>query len=110
MIVGSGLAFAYRRYSMNYDLEEKSAVVRNVGLHAHQLQSPSVYRRARATGPDSITGECLIKGNVSRSGARIYHRPGQKDYSKTKIREELGERWFCSEAEARAAGWRPASR
>lgn len=50
---------------------------------------------------------CNIKGNVSvESGERIYHVPGQRYYSSTVIRPEYGERWFCSEAEARSAGWR----
>jgi hypothetical protein len=30
-------------------------------------------------------------------------------YARVKIDESRGERWFCSEAEALAAGWRPAS-
>ena len=50
--------------------------------------------------------ECAIKGNISRSGARIYHVPGSPSYDATQIDEARGERWFCSEAEARAAGWR----
>ena len=50
---------------------------------------------------------CSIKGNVSMStGERIYHVPGQRYYLETSIRSEFGERFFCSEAEARAAGWR----
>lgn len=50
---------------------------------------------------------CNIKGNVSmESGERIYHVPGQKYYSATKIDARYGERWFCSETEARQAGWR----
>lgn len=54
---------------------------------------------------------CDIKGNVSyTSGKRIYHVPGQEDYESTRISEARGERWFCSEAEAEAAGWRKASR
>lgn len=54
---------------------------------------------------------CDIKGNISiNSGARIYHMPGQEDYEATIIRPKYGERWFCSEAEARKAGWRRASR
>lgn len=52
---------------------------------------------------------CNIKGNVSiNSGERIYHVPGQRYYAETSIRHEYGERYFCSEAEARAAGWRRA--
>ncbi|MFD1944264.1 hypothetical protein [Paradevosia shaoguanensis] len=50
--------------------------------------------------------ECNIKGNVSTKGERIYHMPGQKYYDDTVIQSSHGERWFCSEAEARAAGWR----
>lgn len=52
------------------------------------------------------SGECVIKGNVSTKGERIYHVPGQKYYDETVIQASHGERWFCSEAEAKAAGWR----
>ncbi|QEN84734.1 hypothetical protein FZC33_00095 [Labrys sp. KNU-23] len=53
---------------------------------------------------------CNIKGNISVSGERIYHVPGQKYYTKTVITSRTGERWFCSEADARAAGWRRSKR
>jgi len=54
---------------------------------------------------------CNIKGNISiNSRAKIYHVPGQEYYEATKISPQYGERWFCSEAEARAAGWRKAGR
>ena len=109
-LVSSGLAFAYRRYSMDYDLDEKGAAVRKAGLHAHRIQSPAAFRRARSNAQVGPSDACVIKGNISRSGARIFHRPGQKDYARTTIRPEQGERWFCSEVEARAAGWRPARR
>ncbi|MBB2670707.1 UNVERIFIED_ORG: hypothetical protein GGE44_000248 [Rhizobium esperanzae] len=50
---------------------------------------------------------CTIKGNVSiNTGERIFHVPGQRYYAETKISPKYGERWFCSEAEAWAAGWR----
>lgn len=52
-------------------------------------------------------GGCNIKGNVSiDTGERIYHVPGQKYYEATRISPQYGERWFCSEQEARSAGWR----
>jgi len=69
-----------------------------VGYFADDLRFPQ---------PQAATGACDIKGNVSLSGGeRIYHVPGQKHYSETVVRPELGERWFCSEAEAISAGWR----
>ena len=56
-------------------------------------------------------GSCNIKGNISiDTGERIYHVPGQEHYWETKISPQYGERWFCSETEARAAGWRKARR
>ncbi|MGN6142254.1 MAG: sunset domain-containing protein [Mesorhizobium sp.] len=58
-----------------------------------------------------VSPSCNIKGNISiNTGARIYHVPGQKFYDETIIRPEYGERWFCSEADARTAGWRKAQR
>ena len=54
---------------------------------------------------------CDIKGNISiNSGEKIFHVPGQEFYSDTKISPEYGERWFCTEAEARANGWRKAKK
>lgn len=54
---------------------------------------------------------CNIKGNISiETGARIFHVPGQRYYHETRISPEYGERWFCSEREARDAGWRKARR
>jgi hypothetical protein len=46
----------------------------------------------------------VIKGNISSSGERIYHVPGQRYYDKTRIDVLQGERWFCTEQEAIAAG------
>ena len=50
--------------------------------------------------------QCLIKGNINSKGVRIYHPPGCKYYGSTVIDPKRGERWFCSEQEAVAAGWR----
>lgn len=49
--------------------------------------------------------DCQIKGNISDNG-RIYHDPGQRYYSATRIDRLRGERWFCSESEEQSAGWR----
>lgn len=51
---------------------------------------------------------CEIKGNISSSGEKIYHVPGQSYYIQTKIDKDAGEKWFCSEQEAKEAGWRKA--
>ena len=55
----------------------------------------------------NLVKHCLIKGNINSRKEKIYHCPMWRDYGKTKIDEKKGERWFCTEAEAIAAGWRP---
>lgn len=57
------------------------------------------------TNPSRL--QCLIKGNISNSGEKIYYLPGQRYYNQTKIDEAKGERWFCTEEEAQKAGWHP---
>jgi len=47
-----------------------------------------------------------VKANISDQGERIYHVAGQQHYAATTINPLAGERRFCSEADARAAGWR----
>jgi hypothetical protein len=59
---------------------------------------------------------CPIKGNVGSKGERIYHKPGDRDYDRIVVKDcdhnvcAKGKRWFCSDAEAEAAGWRRALR
>jgi len=54
---------------------------------------------------------CDIKGNISYSTKeKIYHMPGQEYYLQTVITPMSGERWFCTEEEAIANGWRKAYR
>lgn len=64
--------------------------------------SASATPTTRATA----TAACLLKGNINAEGERIYHVPGGRYYDVTRISPDKGERWFCSEAEAVAAGWR----
>lgn len=57
---------------------------------------------------DNEVSGCNIKGNISMAGERIYHMPSQDYYDETRIDFSDGERWFCSESEARSAGWQKA--
>lgn len=65
---------------------------------------------AMFTSPMASGIGCNIKGNVSSSGELVFHVPGQKYYGLTIINPMKGERWFCTEEEAREAGWRKAYR
>ena len=107
-----GAAWAYRQYLrdeglLTLEAEAKDAKRGVWGLSETQNVAPWEWRRSggRPTPETSTTG-CQIKGNINSKGGRIYHVPGSRSYSQTKINESKGERWFCSESEARAAGWR----
>ena len=111
-MVRQGYAIAYRRYSTEYVQAEAEAKAAKLGIWAGTFLEPSEWRKAKRTGigetdvslPD---GACTIKGNISRAGEKVYHLPGTRDYDRTWINEKSGERMFCSEDEAKAAGWRP---
>ncbi len=112
VIVANGYARAYLRYSDRYLETEKAAVVAGRGIFGSDMDAPDAFRaqaRTPTAAPQAVPGECRIKGNISSNG-RIYHVPGQENYDDTRIDTTRGERWFCSEAEARAAGWRRARR
>ena len=92
---------------------EAKAKSARVGIYAGPLNPVAGFCRERAprqTADRSAdpTTDCSIKGNVSANG-RIYHMPGQRDYGRVTMRG-AETRWFCSEDEARAAGWRRALR
>ncbi|MFN0114891.1 MAG: thermonuclease family protein [Paracoccaceae bacterium] len=113
LLVRSGASVAFLRYSTDYADEEKEAIFARAGVWQGAFQAPEDYRTALraqvASAPQPAPDNCAIKGNVSASG-RIYHMPGQENYDDTRIDPARGERWFCSETEARVAGWRRARR
>jgi endonuclease YncB( thermonuclease family) len=111
VLVSEGLAWAFRRYSQTYVDEEGPARAARLGVWQGEAEAPWVYRENRweRAAAKSPRPGCPIKGNISvGSGERIYHTPWSAVYDRTKIDESKGERWFCDEAEAIAAGWRPA--
>jgi hypothetical protein len=82
-----------------------------------QVEAPPVQVSAETVDPGCPRGcaapppGCDVKGNIStKTGERIYHLPGQHFYDKTIISPDRGEAWFCTEAEARANGWRKSKR
>jgi endonuclease YncB( thermonuclease family) len=121
-MVEQGWAVAYRQYSTAYVPHEERAKAARKGIWAGTFQMPSEFRKAKKEGgvkPVAAKGgetpaaaepakKCLIKGNINAKGEKIFHVPGGRFYDNTRIEEAQGERWFCTEAEATAAGWRAA--
>ena len=114
-MVAQGWALAYRRYSDAYTAAGSNAQAAKRGVWRGEMMAPWQWRKgARLADTGAAeqreTGRCNIKGNISRNGTRIYHLPGGRHYEKTRIDSSKGERWFCTESAARAAGWRSAQR
>lgn len=105
-LVDKGLAWAFVKYSDAYTGDEARARIRGIGIWSGRFEPPWAFREARWTAAtESSPQGCPIKGNISRNG-RIYHAPWSPWYNRTRINAAKGEHWFCSEAEAVAAGWR----
>jgi hypothetical protein len=112
-MVHTGWALAYRQFSTDYVGTEDKAREAKRGLWKGEFVLPWEWRQGkRLAQPKSpnLTAECLIKGNIASDGERIYHPPSGAHYSRTEIDPSKGERMFCSEDEARAAGWRRSMR
>jgi endonuclease YncB( thermonuclease family) len=112
-MVLSGMALAYRKYSNDYTDHEASAKAARRGLWAGQFVPPWDWRRGKrlvsnATAANGTPDACQIKGNIGSKGDRVYHMPSGRWYDRTVITASKGERWFCSEEQARGAGWRRA--
>lgn len=109
-LVRRGLAWAFVRYSQSYVAVEAEARAGRLGIWSGPAQPAWDYRAERwqktETGGDAPNG-CPIKGNVTANG-RIYHLPWSPWYDKVQMGGGHGKRWFCSETDAIAAGWRPA--
>ncbi len=90
---------------------QAEAMQAGIGLWGPACATPEPP--AAGGGPCEYSGteEPVIKGNISLNTAeKIYHLPAGEFYDQTVIDEAKGERWFCTEADALAAGWRKSQR
>jgi micrococcal nuclease len=75
------------------------------GYNSNGKEQSSLTGTEKSSTQDHSKGICNIKGNISSSGKKIYHMPGDEYYDETKP-----EKMFCSREEAEAAGFRPSQR
>ncbi|WP_184408488.1 thermonuclease family protein [Xanthomonas sp. 3075] len=118
-MVRAGWAVAYRQYATAFVADERVAQGQKRNIWQGAFQMPVDYRRGKRNQPTArasakvqtlAPGNCAIKGNISSTGSKIFHVPGQRDYNRTSISPRKGERFFCSAQEAINAGWRRAAR
>jgi len=126
-LVRQGLALSFTKYSRAYEADERAAQAAKAGMWACSFIAQCDWRFASpkteilgalavlvtaqaqllksAANNAPASSEGTIKGNISRSGERIYHVAGGRSYEATVIDLGAGEQWFCTPAEAEAAGW-----
>ena len=109
-LVRAGHVFADSGLFSAYANEEREAEEKKAGLWVGKVERPEEWRarrweEAKSAAPDG----CPIKGEVTY-GRRVYLLPWSPRYDRARINKRRGERWFCSEEEAKAAGWKPKQR
>jgi hypothetical protein len=109
--VGFG-AGSFKRLSMrdtnktysNYTTQPaKKPLTAEAGTQADLNAAQPIVAGAATSTP--ATGACIVKGNISSTGSKIYHVKGGAFYDRVKP-----EQCFNTEAEAQAAGFRKSSR
>lgn len=118
IMINEGYAHEYTyqsnpyKYQKEFVLAEKEARENNRGLWSPDTcggKTNQLPVKASVEAEISDNQNCIIKGNIGyKTGEKIYHLPGCDSYKETVINERYGERWFCTEKEARDAGWRKA--
>jgi micrococcal nuclease len=109
--IKDGFAYEYTYqlpyiYQKDFKAAQKYAEDNKLGLWADGACGVKNIKPAAISG--SAKSGCVIKGNIGAKGDKIYHLPNCPYYKNTVINESQGEKWFCSETEAIAAGWRKA--
>jgi endonuclease YncB( thermonuclease family) len=124
-MVRSGWALSFVRYSHEYDHDEARAREARLGVWSGAFIPPWDWRhRSTSTvvlgsvsvpvdaqkkllgavsAADAPSVDCVIKAVTGRD-ACIYHQPGDRWYGHIKM--GTSKRWFCTVAEAEAAGCR----
>ncbi len=100
------------RYLDQFEQAEQIAKDNEAGIWQYENYSTDRGFNAEAYGQEPANhaspsaskqsqGDCAIKGNINRSGNKIYHMPSDSSYAQTNPEE-----WFCSEQEAQNAGFK----
>ena len=107
MMVGVGMAMAYRYYSVTYVQQEDEARAAKRGLWDAEFVAPWDWRNGvRLAGNELPESDCPVKGNVNRKGDRIYHAKGSRDHSKVQLNKNEGDICLQTVLDAELAGFR----
>jgi endonuclease YncB( thermonuclease family) len=91
----------------NYVAAQAQAKGAELGIWGSKFVPPAEWRQGRRLAMEDKEGHeaCVIKG-ISEKGRRLYFGPLDDVYDKIDIAASPEGRTFCTEEEARLAGWR----
>ena len=106
-MVQNGYAVALPDSFPDYKEAEKQARQARLGLWQSDFVPPWEWREG--TGADARSSDwirrCNVKGALGPAGEALYYVPTDQSYEDVASDPARGEQMFCSDEEARAAGW-----
>lgn len=102
MVAGGWVRYHHDNSSVTDEVKKADELAR--------VEKRGIYGKCQSM-TNTKNPKCTIKGNIDRfTDTRIYHTPGCAQYKTTLVEEDIGESWFCTEAQARKAGYVKSSR
>lgn len=90
-----------------YKEAERSARRASLGIWRGDFVHPQAWRAGGRLPGEAAQEDCPVKGMVTDGGERLYLVPADQQAHRAAVPDPgRGERRFCSDEEARAAGWR----
>lgn len=75
-------------------------------FHLAQSKKLGIFSALCREEQTKTENNCVIKANIDKGTyERFYHLPNCKQYNQVVIEKDIGERYFCTEAEAQKAGF-----
>ncbi len=92
-------------YRKNSQREILTTVFHTAKKNNLGIWSPLCRETSKVSQPPQ-SSQCLIKGNIDKATyKKYYHLPGCKQYNQIIMEKDIGEQYFCTEAEATRAGF-----
>jgi len=99
------LASGWVRY--HSDTTSQTLRLKEVSQNA-KVEKKGIYSELCLQTINTENPKCIIKGNLENkrtSGRKLYYLPNCAQYKFVQIEKDLGEKWFCTEKEAKEAGY-----
>jgi endonuclease YncB( thermonuclease family) len=90
-----------------YGQIERQAKAAGLGLWGSEFMAPWEWREGRRIAREvgQLGEDCNVKG-ILDDGSKIYLVPTDRNFARATVDQSQGEQLFCSDEEARRAGWR----